>query len=1684
MDAAPGSPREPAAGALPAAAAERPQPPRLDSFHTAAARTAAVPVAGVVAPHLESAARAITSIHDQRHTVGDQANPAPTFNSRGQAHFPGKGSGLRITSELAGPLPHTLTGGLPDPFDRQSPSLHRTRTELLAARRSAMRAPASYDLGGDGAVDQKEYFYATKFDANGDGTLDQEERETASALMKNAATKLVFIPPRGVKFHRNTFSRYSNAVLPGHNVVQVKGAILSEQLEGHAALARAKMPGGGGASGALGERGAHLPPDVAEAVGELMLTGTSGASRCKGVEVDLDMSDNVVNLHLAGARTDFDRVEIKPGYRPELHASGSKLRSELLARRKAARAPTLSYDVDGDGQVSARDFFFSARQDRTGTLALSAEARARAALEEKGAGLGKYFTEIRGDGAGQFGHRVQQREGAILGENSAGGWGALTHSRMHGTNVRIGLDGILKHEGEEEPALTVADVDRLSSSLLDDRNAAGLTINGKVALETVAGAVTDYDGVTVKPQYRPHLLANGSKSVRELRLHRARDKRPDATFDLSGNGGAGAVSCEDYQLSKRFDVGDKGYLTPGELAEAHAALANGLREQFTRLSTGSSRALSSRTFQRADGSVESEGADVVSGEGRGELPYDATVRLPTQGAVPGLDLPLEIASGTGLPSGTRDADAHYSAGSKALTFNASLKAVDRDKHYVSMSCGVVPGVARAVVRYPDGRQEAFGGYAGGQGAGGPTNVTGPAAVDVSADMHRSALGGHTTLGSTGAGAGAGAGSLSPRRAPVSMDATAHSTMPWTSPQPTTSQLTLRPSPNCAPEAPFRTHNQTTFCDPDDRASVHAQAPFALAGVGGTGDGVGAWSEVMEAQRTVAPQLGLRTASQLRAARKARDHDTHAAAHSMPAALAYATLTAAGMPSDPALAPAIAAAAALPGNTLALTQAAAWLGAGSTVAGAVALAGMGGAPVTEGDLSASQHAYAPTSTLPPHGATLKDQRDATMTLPSGSPVVLDRTSRGCYEGGLTGLSTAKADAAMPPALCAHIAAAAAVARTVALGAPGSPLRPAHAPVTATLPAYLARSMHSSSALAVDPQELPSDLTKPGALDESVRHLQANTRTALTALRKQQAYAAARGDFEARDDTGRGAGAEPALPSLYAPHFNDSSFESAGKAVVLPGAGEGAPLSKTRSALKQRLLATAITEALPGAPTGPSSIHPAPLPSFAARLNSTLTPWYTDRAALHVPLDASLEDLTPARGVAGGAPSYTSVVSALDGAAPAEDPVLAALPGNYHGVAREYDAALRHTVRAPGLAGAAAVSAEELRETQAPRVTLAPAAVGAKNPRLIVDGLAREEECVDAAGGAFDKVREVRPCDLGPWVRRRDVGIARKVTEVDPQAPSEAAAAAASNVSVAPGSPAGGGGSGFCGRGSPSTNAMDPALPRLYELHPNVSSLGTGLPGAPPWDGDATVRAQLSANPFRLNDNGGNWAVAQLEHRARVEGEAPHTLDGEGKAAVSPRDIRPLYSSFTSDRAFMLPYVTPRGLPLQPRSPSRNDLSAAVALAGGSVRPGARVTVFKALPSQGVPGPENPISLRAALPGDVERRRGSTYGVEVVEGGAPGGRDVTVRGASRDKWGEDGASARTLRSADVMQAGSGGGGEGGGASGRGGAAAGAQSPRQGMAKPSSAPSRPAAVRGSLQASAEGGAYSGVRTGGFRE
>mgnify|MGYP000267988008 CR=1 FL=1 len=75
---------------------------------------------------------------------------------------------------------------------RASVCRHKTRSELLAARRAEWRPPISYDFDGDGYVDNLELFIGCRLDTNKDGRIDTAERRQAKALLEEMQANYVF----------------------------------------------------------------------------------------------------------------------------------------------------------------------------------------------------------------------------------------------------------------------------------------------------------------------------------------------------------------------------------------------------------------------------------------------------------------------------------------------------------------------------------------------------------------------------------------------------------------------------------------------------------------------------------------------------------------------------------------------------------------------------------------------------------------------------------------------------------------------------------------------------------------------------------------------------------------------------------------------------------------------------------------------------------------------------------------------------------------------------------------------------------------------------------------------------------------------------------------------------------------------------------------------------------------------------------------------------------------------------------------------------------------------------------------------------------------------------------------------------------------------------------------------------
>ena len=627
----------------------------------------------------------------------------PSYNLHGQPLPPGLGDGVRIVAGGAGA--HTASGQFrADTLfgDSSAPAAAAATTAASAAaaarppkpkptlsglrfgRKMAQRADPSFDLDGDGTVSQTDFFFATRFDTDGSGVLTQEEKLEARKIMKEEEAKFVFVKGGSTT---DSFA---------HRVMQKDGVVLSEQLEGGwAALTRAQP---------VTKQG-ELPFVVQGASGALVGgTGISGLEKAK-LDIDMDDSDNVALMHTKGQLVSFDNVVVKPGYRDELSKSGAASLSDLRFKRRMAQRADPSFDLDGDGMVSQKDFFFATRFDKDGSGVLDPFEKAVAAEAMK-SGFGGQFHFVRTSGPSDKNHRVQQRDGVVLSEEGAGGgYGKLAKAREDGSTARVGADGNIKEDfdaGERGGGPRVVGVSEDGKPVHEVM----MTDEGRVALMHVDGVVYDYDQIPTKPQFRPGLVKSGSSTRSELLLRRRREKYPDLSMDLDGDG---AVSQADYWFSKRYDVDDSNSLDPVEKAKAVKDYAEGYQKKFVTLSSSAAPSSGGNRVLQIGNTVVSDGEGHLTG--RAEVEYDSTKRLPTLGAVPALDLPADRMVHPGLLT----AQAQSAAGRLAETGG---------KPVAVGSLGVVPGVTRVVLRNPDGSQEAFGGYASGMGAGPLNNCTG------------------------------------------------------------------------------------------------------------------------------------------------------------------------------------------------------------------------------------------------------------------------------------------------------------------------------------------------------------------------------------------------------------------------------------------------------------------------------------------------------------------------------------------------------------------------------------------------------------------------------------------------------------------------------------------------------------------------------------------------------------------------------------------------------------------------------------------------------------------------------------------------------------------------------------------------------------------------------------------------
>jgi len=97
----------------------------------------------------------------------------------------------------------------------------RTRSELLAQRKEALKPDASFDLDGDGVVGVREYYFAAQMDKDVSGQLNIEEKLHGLRDMRENIGNVMFVDNAGKRNDRNAANQY--------RVIQQDGKIILDQ---------------------------------------------------------------------------------------------------------------------------------------------------------------------------------------------------------------------------------------------------------------------------------------------------------------------------------------------------------------------------------------------------------------------------------------------------------------------------------------------------------------------------------------------------------------------------------------------------------------------------------------------------------------------------------------------------------------------------------------------------------------------------------------------------------------------------------------------------------------------------------------------------------------------------------------------------------------------------------------------------------------------------------------------------------------------------------------------------------------------------------------------------------------------------------------------------------------------------------------------------------------------------------------------------------------------------------------------------------------------------------------------------------------------------------------------------------------------------------------------------------------
>lgn len=250
----------------------------------------------------------------------------------------------------------------------------KTLTEFNEHRKLNRKAHPSFDLNKDGGVSQREYFLASKFDSNKDGVLDADEMQVAQAAFDKGFGQDDF--RKYFSFKRPNMTRLDRVLMKTSRTERTSYAdtfnrILTDYGTRNNTMFKAPTPP------------EMTPPNTGTRLWRERRTRLTQSN----IETKALRDERMAELDRIRQEQTPKTLRYRDGF---VESPRHSTRGSLMKERWDTARPHSSYDLDGDGVVSPRDYYlakkFSGELKDKHMLSEAERARALSAVAE---GLGK-----------------------------------------------------------------------------------------------------------------------------------------------------------------------------------------------------------------------------------------------------------------------------------------------------------------------------------------------------------------------------------------------------------------------------------------------------------------------------------------------------------------------------------------------------------------------------------------------------------------------------------------------------------------------------------------------------------------------------------------------------------------------------------------------------------------------------------------------------------------------------------------------------------------------------------------------------------------------------------------------------------------------------------------------------------------------------------------------------------------------------------------------------------------------------------------------------------------------------------------------------------------------------------------------------------------------------------------------